>query len=449
VLYGTEGTTIWVPAQAFVEAALGAPTPTGPVELQLKEFYSLPDILLNNLSTNSSQDGLLETGGMLHLAAVSANGKPCNLRPGAELLVQIPAAHPKAGMQLYAGVPMPGRKLDWQRPRPALKPQAFEPEGPQVRGTEAQLRAFLRQRLAFSASTAQRLRAAQTLPQRKALRQASRFVGRRLVEYGRLEVAVDRRGTVVNATAVGIQDSVLREQLCSAGRQLPPFRPATLTGPVRARPAAATPRSYLTIIRRQRRVAPAKPLPQLPMAGNWEIEVGFARDGQVLFPWPSLGTANGLNGFDNLKSFRADSARQYLRRADARTLQATSLDSLSGYLFSATSLGWANCDRTGQLASQRIYYGVETDAPNTRVQLVFRRARAVIPSDGERPGTRLQLFHSAPAGEPATLVAIKRESGVTYLAIKDVVMSEQIEKGLPFHPVSADELRAALARIDR
>jgi hypothetical protein len=447
VLYGVEGTVISVPAQAFVEALPGATALAGPVELQLKEFYSLPDILLNNLSTNSSQ-GLLETGGMLHLAAVSANGKPCSLRAGTELLVQMPASHPKANMQLYTGVHTAGHRLDWQRPRPALQPAAFDQTGPQVRGTEAQLRAFLRQYLAFSASTAQRLRATHTRPQRKALRQASRFTGTRWVEYGRLSVSVDRQGTVVGATADGIQDSVLRERLCGAARQLPAFRPAILSGPVSARPTAAPPRSYLTISRRKRRLEPTKPLPQLPVAGEWNVEIGFSRDGKVWFPWPSTAYAAIPGAFPNRRTFRFDNARQYLRRADTRTLQAASLDSLSGYLFSATSLGWANCDRTGQLASQRVYYGVETDAPNTRVQLVFRRARVVIPSDGERPGTRLQQFHSAPVGEAATLVAIKREGGVTYLAVKDVVMSEHTERNLPFRPVSADELRSALAKID-
>lgn len=445
VVFGKEGTTIWVPAGAFAMTTPSVSVPNGPVELQLKEFYTLPDILLNNLSTASSQ-GLLETGGMLHLAACASNGQSCTLKPGVELLLRMPARKPKAGMQLYKGVRTATHRLDWQRPRPALAPSEFRHDGPAFRGGEAQLLAFLRQRLAFSAEAAQHLRATQSRAQRKALRRASRYTGKRWVEYGRLLVAVDRRGAVVNATVGGMRDSMLQAQLCAAARQLPAFQPASLSGPVRSRSAAA-PRSYLPIVHK-RRAAPAKPLPQLPVAGIWTVEVGFSRDGGVWFPWPGIGYVNEPGGSPNQPVFSTDSARRQLRTANTQALQSASLDTLSGYLFSAASLGWANCDRTGQLGGRRIYFTVETDAPNTRLNLVFRRARAVIASDGERPGTRLQQFHASPVGERATLVAIKREQGVTYLALKDVIVGEQVEKGLPFHPVSAEELRSALAKIE-
>lgn len=446
VLFAAEGTTIGVPARAFVLATAGS-APAGPVEVQLREFYSMPDILLNNLSTSSSH-GLLETGGMLHLAARTATGQPCTLRPGAELLLRMPAARPKTGMQLYTGVRTAGHRLDWQRPRPALKPTDFEPLGPEVRGNEAQLRKSLRRQLTFSAEEARRLRTAQTPAQRKALRQASRFSGRKWVEYGRLVVDINNQGTVVNAAADGILNPALRDQLLGAARRLPAFEPAYLCGPVGRRSTAAAPRSYLTIVRKRRPAAPV-PLPRLPVAGTWLLDVGFTRDGQVVFPWPSISFASIGMGASNRQSFRADSARRLLRRADARTLQAVSLDSLSGYLFSAASLGWANCDRTGQFASQRVYFGVETDAPHTRVSLVFRRVRAVVASDGEQPGSHVQLFHSCPVGEPATLVAIKRENGLTYLALKEVMLNGRIERGLAFRPVSPEELRSALAQIDQ
>lgn len=445
VLFGREGTVIGVPAGAFVQATPGAPEPTGSVEVQLKELYSLPDILLNNLSTSSSH-GPLETGGMLHLAAHTASGQPCVLRPGTELLLRMPAPRPKPGMQLFAGVRAASHRLDWQRPRPALAPTEFLQNGPTAPDGDGPLLALLRQRVGFSAEAARRLRATQTRPQRRALRRGSRFSGHQWVDYGQLVVAVDRRGAVVNATMAGLRDSVLGARLCAVARQLPAFRPATLSGPVRSGPTAPT-RSYLTISRK-RRTAPV-PLVQLPVAGTWAVKVGFARDGQVWFPELSTSYANEPDGPGQQQVFQVDSARQHLRQTGTKALQATSLDTLSGYLFSAASLGWANCDRTGQFGSRRILFTVKTDAPDTRVNLVFKRVRTVIASDGERPGTRLQQFHSSPVGEAATLVAIKREGGSTYLALKDVVLTEQVEQDLPFRLVSAEELRNALAKLDQ
>jgi hypothetical protein len=73
----------------------------------------------------------------------------------------------------------------------------------------------------------------------------------------------------------------------------------------------------------------------------------------------------------------------------------------------------------------------------------------VVASDGEQPGSGVHFFHSSPVNEPATLVALKRANGRTYLALKEVVLNGRIERGLTFRPVSPEELRSALAQLDQ
>jgi hypothetical protein len=438
VLLGAEGTTIWVPAQALVAPTreLGS---AELVEFRLQEFYSLPDILLNNLSTNSSQ-GLLETGGMLHLEARTRAGELCRLRPGTELLIRMPAVRPKADMQLFTGVRTPRHRLDWQRPRKALPISSFQETGPSPAGKVKQLTNVLVRQLAYSAAMAQRIHEGRTRRQRKAFRRSTRFTGKQLVEFGQVALRIDRQGRVLSAAIFGIQDSTLSTRLQQAALQFPSFRPAVLQGPTRPNAATAAPRSYLLSVRKQRPTL-AVPLPQLPVAGSWVFEIGFTRAGRVWLPEPGRGSVDNRLGQGPV--FEAGEARRRLRQSGAQ-LQATRLDSLGGYLFSAANLGWANCDRFVNQSGPRLTVRVETAAPDAQVQLVFKRIRAVLPGYG-RGSCR---FDAIPANEPATIVAFKRENGLTYLATRSIRASTEPERNLEFRPVTPAELRTALAALE-
>ncbi|RTQ44957.1 hypothetical protein EJV47_26680 [Hymenobacter gummosus] len=453
LLYGAEGTVLWVPAYAFGAARPGAgparPTDSlaGPVTLQLREFYSLPDILLHNLTTTSGTD-VLETGGMLHLQAQTATGQPCALRPGKELLLRMPAARPLPGMQLYTGVPT-ARGVDWQRPVPALNRQRFREVGPQLRGTQAAFYQQLRRSLAFSAADVDRLLARpRSRAERQQLRSWTTSRRTRLLEFGRVTLGIDAQGRVTGVNVLGIRDEALRLALdATLRRQAPAFVPAALLGPLPPRKAHS---NVLTEVPRRRRWVKAAPLPQVPVAGVWLFDLGFGRDGRVRFFGDDRSFVGQLSTPANaIRSFDTRQARQFLRQTPAGDLNATSVDSLGGYLFSAAGLGWINCDRSARFASQkRVQFGVETPAAGTRAVLVFRRVRGVVPGIGQDAGATRQLFYAAPEGEPATLVAFKRDKGITYLATRAVVLSEGVAPELSFRPVTPEELRAALAQLE-
>ena len=100
VITCAEGTTISIKAGSFLSAKTGEPV-TGDVVLEVKEFYSTPDILLANLTTMSGDD-MLETGGMLYLGA-TAGGDACRLGDSAEVELGFPRERFKGGMQLFSG----------------------------------------------------------------------------------------------------------------------------------------------------------------------------------------------------------------------------------------------------------------------------------------------------------------------------------------------------------
>jgi hypothetical protein len=85
-IFGAQGTRIFIEKETF-QFADGTPV-TGPIELSLQEFYDKSDIVLADLSTES--DGkLLETGGMLNIAATS-EGKEVEIKADKRIVVHFP-----------------------------------------------------------------------------------------------------------------------------------------------------------------------------------------------------------------------------------------------------------------------------------------------------------------------------------------------------------------------
>lgn len=106
-----EGTLLKIPGNCF-EHLDGTPLhPDAPVQIHVKEFYDLYDILMTGLTTHGP-DGVLETGGMIHLSASSLR-KPLKLVSGKAIQLVF-SSDPKktAGMQLYHGVEQENA-VDW------------------------------------------------------------------------------------------------------------------------------------------------------------------------------------------------------------------------------------------------------------------------------------------------------------------------------------------------
>lgn len=109
ILYGSEGTSIEIPANSF-SVETGDAT-AGKLEIKLKEYYQVSDMLLANLSTTSNNQ-LLETGGMIHLEAF-VNGQKCELKKGETLEIAFPTKTRKNDMRLFSGQ-WSNEKINWK-----------------------------------------------------------------------------------------------------------------------------------------------------------------------------------------------------------------------------------------------------------------------------------------------------------------------------------------------
>jgi hypothetical protein len=95
-----EGTTIILPANAFIFRKTGRPV-TGSVQFRVKEYYSVADALLADLST-MTKDKLLQSASMVYLEA-TADGEACAVRDGAMVKIGFPYREKQEGVQLFNG----------------------------------------------------------------------------------------------------------------------------------------------------------------------------------------------------------------------------------------------------------------------------------------------------------------------------------------------------------
>lgn len=102
------GATIFIPKDA-----IAATDKRTRVKLELKEAYTIEDILKAGLRTKSGMQ-VLSSGGMLFLNAADAT-----LKKG--ISVSIPSKNVKPGMQLFEGKPTEDGSIDWQNPQPAVQ----------------------------------------------------------------------------------------------------------------------------------------------------------------------------------------------------------------------------------------------------------------------------------------------------------------------------------------
>lgn len=106
---GKQGTVIFFPANSFVYTN-GKPV-NGEIEINLEEYYSVSDIISNNLST-LSDSLLLESGGMINIKATS-KGKEVQINPSMSYVVCFPKKGKKE-MELFYGNKNSNGELNWK-----------------------------------------------------------------------------------------------------------------------------------------------------------------------------------------------------------------------------------------------------------------------------------------------------------------------------------------------
>ncbi len=430
VLTGAQGTRIWIPAAAFVDSVTGQPV-TGPVEFQVKEFLTLADMVLNNLSTTSG-DRLLETAGMVKLTATQ-NGRPLRLLPGTELTVALPRTGPeKPGMEVFggsgAGASTPaadGPGVDWRLGGGRVF-HADEPGKPLKKGDPKKLKMpllpkeftgnrrknkLLGKKLGFTSATAKALANQQLTPKERAWLNRTR---RRMRPYRMTHDLVD----VVEMTYLVGRDGIVRDLRCVGGNT--PALVAAVDSAIRQKWRGRS-SSYRTLHKAQ----------------YYFFRGGYA---QVSDQFTGMYERNAA---DSLRQARLDRLRQLPVELQDEADKAEIAES---YLMSVSQLGWINCDRFTMVREKDLTDLRLAVPPGSDVRLVFREIRSVMNAAWWEEGT--VVFLKIPKGALVTVLAFAAPNGKAQLATQQLVVGEPVAGDWNFRPVTTEVLKEELKKLE-
>ncbi|GAB3581987.1 hypothetical protein [Hymenobacter daeguensis] len=467
LLVGRQGTQLFVPADAW-----NVPLASGPVHVQLREFYSTPDIILAGLGTTAGSE-LLETGGMLNLTAASETGQPVTLRPGAQVTLRMPTRQMKPGMQLFQGDATDAH-IDWHLDSSATRTFSFDlntfdlrrgrhkkrvhhktlrDEWPEYLTSEHRQVRELLKASTYSATAVSRLRRARRLSaqERAAVSAYNYFAGheqagklekiRRLAE---VEFTVDTTGATTNVKLRTGYDAELAAPILAQMQTWQGWRPAQL--------ARSSRTNYGLQYQQLKRKEPAVGV----------VRTMMTLSGKILVTPPSW----DVPATRAKQDLRAGLERQasYQARVNAAKAQNDSILRHGGqlpltnaampteadlfYELSSSGLGWINCDRFLRYPQPLFTYELNAGAFCNHAMLVFRDSRTIM-NGVPVTGTARMVFGKVPTGIEATIVAVRWQQGQAYLAIQPTTLvARPTPPALEYRPVNILELQTALANLN-
>lgn len=107
IITGKAGIKIFFPAGCFAVNNTAMP-----VTVQLREYTTIADMVLANLTTTSNGE-LIETGGTVMIKATDVNGKEVGLKAGQQIQLAFPTARVIPGMQTFYGNTAANGSVNW------------------------------------------------------------------------------------------------------------------------------------------------------------------------------------------------------------------------------------------------------------------------------------------------------------------------------------------------
>lgn len=206
-LYCKEGTIINIAKESF--ETINTNPEIENITVTVKEYYSIADIVLANLTTTSGEQ-ILETGGMLFVEAFCGN-EECQLRGGKSLEVRFPVNKKKEGMTTFTGDYVNG-KMNWSE---ASSPVFLQTEQTaEFPGGTGALRKFLEKNIVFPDSL------------------AYNDIGETVL----LDFVIDETGNPVDVIVKNKTQQAFRKIVLDTYAKMPRWRPAMQNGkPLRSR----------------------------------------------------------------------------------------------------------------------------------------------------------------------------------------------------------------------
>ncbi|MCY1720763.1 energy transducer TonB [Prolixibacteraceae bacterium Z1-6] len=415
ILFCSEGTTIEIKANSFVLEKTGEKI-IGNVRIAVREYYKLSDMVLAALSTISG-DILLETGGMLHVSA-KAGKENCSIRLGRELLIGFPYSKKKKGMVLFNGEKI-NNVIDWQlanenvsddvvvidvmannNPEPVNEVFFIVENMPEYPGGDKALRTYIAENALIPYSALN-----------------DKIEGKVHVTF-----IVDTTGATKNIRVVRSLNKTLDKVAVYLVSQMPKWKPGKQRGkPVNVSytvPVAfSSKQGELT----EEEIRRAKQLDEKLKELKYDVEASrFYRNS---------------NEFDDLE--------EKIRK---RKFDGIKASEVNRYIFSATQLGWLNCDKFYKSdKSLTNIFILENNPDEVIVSVIFHRFRSII--RGKNESDKI-VFKNLPLGEKVTIVALKTEGNKIFLAVNETEITNEPEIIPDYKKVTMKLLKKKMEELD-
>ncbi len=397
---GAEGTEITFKANSFNVPKNSA------IKIRLKEYYKMSDIAFSNLTTETSDGKLLETGGMIYVDAL-ANNKKVDLKKDTFFDIKFPFDKNKKDMILFDGKTK-SKAIVWeesqfQRIEVVEKFEEEEwasgvmtivEEMPEFKGGQDKLFQYLGENVKYP-------------PEAK----ANGISGKVYLNF-----VVDTDGEIRNIRVLRGVHPLLDAEAIRVVSGMPKWNAGKQRGKA--------------------------------VNVSFNLPINFVLKGVT--PYSSTYNSGDIKYYsDSLKKAKNTDTEKTLfgddgiaDKKNSREEQGAIRD-ISSYALSGSKLGWINCDRF--VGRGNLNLTIKLDEENTDVKLIFHRIKSLIP--GYNNGF-ISKFGRVPSGERLTMLAVKYVDKKPFVCLKEITTSSK-SINLEFEELTKEGLKDVTKKLSK
>tara|TARA_R110002051_G_scaffold13435_4_gene44994 strand:+ start:9888 stop:11939 length:2052 start_codon:yes stop_codon:yes gene_type:complete len=483
------GTRLYFPAHAFKSSSSDAQWIDGTVAINIKEYHTLDDILLGNLSTTSNNH-ILETGGMLHVTAQKGGQQLLLDKP---MTITFPTKKTKEDMQLFIGAEKEVI-IDWQLAAPISYTLAVEMEEKQEPIADVPF-AVVENVPVFANCTgteAEKKSCTQEAINRHVMRNFDAEICATDIPTGvtRLfaRLKIKRDGSVEHIRSQNNSDCIQIE-IKRVLESMPLFTPGRQRGlavdvlysmPINIQ--LDDDKTYETAISEE--VPKNRVFDTIYSTARTDIEIlkEILHDNEIDVTSAMLESYQELRKTKLIRDIKVKGTSYvlvrksvfeipttYFKRLDTDSVsrgghvyripwgadkipdrKITRLvsrnESVGNYIFNSLQLGWLNCDRFTNANGPKMKFKLKIkNAEGANVKLVFKNMRSIL--NGNKRANSSFDFGSITKNLPVTLVAIQKGKEGYYMGMKEIRIEEMGTLNLDFKEYTSKELRQTLKKL--
>lgn len=417
---GKEGTIIEFPANAFQTES------DEEVTIQLKEFYKLSDIVFANLTTQTKEGELIETGGMVQIEASQPSKAKLELMPDKSITLKFPSTTSKEGMKTFLGEEDAFGNVVWAEEdqeleivdvqnnvsstlvTPGLDFESVKiftivEDMPVFKGCEGLTSRSLKEKCT-NEKMIEYLNKNAKFPSYNSKLSGKNGV---LVQF-----KINERGLVFDVTVVKSTAPKLNKYAIAAVKSMPRFTPGKQRG--------------------------------IPVRVQYTIPVTYN---------VTEGSPNALNERESQRYLAEmnKKSQEDIEEALDNTLEDSTIsavDQLSiaqGYVLSSANLGWINCDRYPLAQNGKSSFNVFEKDQRINCSLILHSVRGIVSPRYIKQGK--YIFPQLPNEEKVTVLAFKNENNKNYVSY-ELTTHDKSDHTFNFEPLTKERLQQITQELD-